>query len=388
MKTIFILIDNFYPAYKGGGPIQSITNLILSLENEYNVYVITSAYDLRSKIIMPGIKPNTWNNVLLPQSKKTIMVWYGEKVNPDYRAFKKLILEKKPDFVYMNGIFSYSLFLAPLLTIKNLHTKPKLIICPRGMLQKGALADKSFKKKIYLKVLKFSGLANKAMWHATNVEEKEDILKYFVVNNGVVIAMNIPKEPVGQVSLAEKLSGNLQLIYLSLITEKKNLLFLLRLIKATENISLDIYGPVKDNAYWNECHKLINEMTHKAKYLGDVLPLEVQKTFSKYHASVLLTKGENFGHALYESLSVGRPIITSNFTPWNDLVQHKAGWNLDISNFSQCIAQVNKIKELDQSEFSKFCTGAHELAKNYFIKSNNLDNYKKLFSIAPAKPVR
>jgi len=315
LKTILILIENFYPAYKGGGPIQSITNLILSLENEYNVYVITSAYDLQSKVIMPGIKPNTWNNVLLPQSKKTIMIWYGEKVKPGYRTFKKLILEKKPDFVYMNGIFSYNLFLVPLLAIKNLHTKPKLVICPRGMLQKGALADKSFKKKIYLKVLKFSGLVNKAVWHATNVEEKEDILKYFVVNNGVVIAMNIPKEPVGQVSFVEKISGNLKLIYLSLITEKKNLLFLLKLIKATENISLDIYGPVKDNAYWNECNKLINEMTHKVKYHGDVLPLEVQNTFSRYHASVLLTKGENFGHALYESMSVGRPIITSNFTP-------------------------------------------------------------------------
>ena len=288
----------------------------------------------------------------------------------------------------MNGIFSYSLFLIPLIAIKNSYTKPKIIICPRGMLQKGAIADKVLKKKIYLKVLKFSGLVNKAMWHATNVEEKEDILKYFVVNNGVVIAMNIPKEPVRQVSFVEKVSGNLKLIYLSLITEKKNLLFLLKLIKAIENISLDIYGPVKDNAYWNECNKLINEMTHKVKYHGDVLPLEVQNTFSRYHASVLLTKGENFGHALYESMSVGRPIITSNFTPWNNLVLRKAGWNFDISNFSQCIAQLNKIKELDQLEFSKFFTGAHELAKNYFTKSNNLDNYKKLFSIAPAKPVR
>ena len=380
MKTIFILIDNFYPAYKGGGPIQSITNLILSLENEYNVYVITSAYDLRSKIIMPGIKPNTWNNVLLPQSKKTIMVWYGEKVNPDYRAFKKLILEKKPDVVYMNGIFSYSLFLVPLLAIKNLHIKPKIIICPRGMLQKGALADKSFKKKIYLKVLKFSGLVNKAVWHATNVEEKEDILKYFVVNNGVVIAMNIPKEPVGQVSLAEKLSGNLQLIYLSLITEKKNLLFLLRLIKATENISLDIYGPVKDNAYWNECNKLINEMTHKVKYHGDVLPLEVQNTFSRYHASVLLTKGENFGHALYESLSVGRPIITSYFTPWNNLQNLNAGWNLDIDDSTACKSLLKEIIDMPQQQYDSFCIGAYDLAKTYFNSLDIQKSYAMLFS--------
>ena len=247
------------------------------------------------------------------------------------------------------------------------------------MLQKGALADKSFKKKIYLKLLKFSWLVKKAKWHATSQEEKEDILKHFVLNNGIVIAMNIPKKPVSQISFIEKVPGKLRLIYLSLITEKKNLHYLLQLIKATENVSLDIYGPVKDKAYWKECLELINQMAGKVTYHNDVIPNEVQDTFAKYHASVLLTKGENFGHALYESLSTGRPIVTSNFTPWNDLEENKAGWNLDISNFSTCITQLNNIIELDQTEFREFCVGAYSLANEYYIKSNNLDNYRELF---------
>ncbi len=380
MKTILILIDNFYPAYKGGGPIQSVTNLILSLQNDYNIYVITSAYDLKSETIMPGIKTNTWNIVSLPQSTGTIKVWYANKWNPGYSTFKRLIHHITPDFVYLNGIFSYNLFLVPLIAIKNAKNKFKIIICPRGMLQKGALADKSLKKKTYLRVLKISGLVNKAVWHATNAEEKEDVLKHFGENNEVIIAMNIPKNPIEKICCIAKTAGNLKLLYLSLITEKKNLLFLLELIKAIEDMSLDIYGPVKDNAYWSQCIKLINEMPHKVKYLGSILPSEVQNTFSKYHASILLTKGENFGHALYESLSVGRPIITSNFTPWNNLEHYKAGWNLDISDHLQCIHKLNEIKHLDQSEYVKFLTGAYDLAKDYFTKSNDLKNYKKLFS--------
>ena len=118
MKTILILIDNFYPAFKGGGPIQSITNLILSLENEFNFCVITSAFDLKSNEIMPDIIPNTWNNVLLPQSKKQTLVWYAERSKPGYKTFKRLLHQKNPDDVYMNGIFSYHLFLIPLLAIK------------------------------------------------------------------------------------------------------------------------------------------------------------------------------------------------------------------------------------------------------------------------------
>ena len=151
LKTVLVLIDNFYPAFKGGGPIQSITNLILSLENEFNFCVVTSAYDLKSKEIMPGIIPNAWNNILLPQGKKETLVWYAVRRQPGYKTFKKLLHERHPDIVYMNGIFSYNLFLIPLIAIKNSITKPRIVICPRGMLQRGALGDKSFKKKTYLK---------------------------------------------------------------------------------------------------------------------------------------------------------------------------------------------------------------------------------------------
>lgn len=380
MKSVLILIENFYPAYKGGGPIQSVSNLILSLEDEYKVYVITRAFDMQSTEMLPNIKPDTWNDILLPKGKKTVRVWYSKKNKHEYSTFSKIIKEIQPHFIYMNGIFSYNLFLIPLIALRKDHDR-KIIICPRGMLQSGALADKSLKKKIYLQVLKSTGLVNKVVWHATNTEEKEDILKHFGENNKVVIAMNIPKKPVENVSRIEKLPGNLKLVYISLITEKKNLLFLLELLKQTVDITLDIYGPVKDNAYWNHCIQLISKMPKKVKYLGSIMPSQVQDTFAEYHASILLTKGENFGHALYESLSVARPIITSNFTPWNNLEQHKAGWNLDISDLEQCIAQLNKIKEIDHSEYSAFSNGAYKLAGEYFKRSNNLDDYKILFSV-------
>ncbi len=201
----------------------------------------------------------------------------------------------------------------------------------------------------------------------------------FGVNNRVGIALNIPKKPLDQITYLEKQQGTLNLIYLSLIAEKKNLLFLLQLIKSSVNIRLDIYGPVKDNYYFSECKKLLEDMPDKARYLGGVEPLKVQDTFSKYHASVILTKGENFGHALYESLSAGRPIITSNFTPWNMLEEKKSGWNLDISDVSKCLTMLHKISALPYSEFTKFYRGAYDEACYYYKKSNNLADYKKLF---------
>ena len=382
MKTILILIDNFCPAFKGGGPIQSITNLILSLENEFNFCVVTSAYDLKSKEIMPGIIPNAWNNILLPQGKKETLVWYAVRRQPGYKTFKKLLHERHPDIVYMNGIFSYNLFLIPLIAIKNSITKPRIVICPRGMLQRGALGDKSFKKKTYLKGLKISGMIDKASWQATSKEEKEDILKHFPVNNGVIISQNIPKKPVSKINLPEKSSGEFRLIYLSLLTSKKNLYFLLQLINGIdEKINLDIYGPVKDKEYWDECKTLIAKMPGKVKYKGHLLPIEVQSTFEQYDASILLTKGENFGHALYESLSVGRPIITSFFTPWNNLQNLHAGWNLDINDFEGCISILKVIIKMSKDQYKSYCIGAYDLSNSYFNSLDVQKSYGMLFSV-------
>jgi len=249
------------------------------------------------------------------------------------------------------------------------------------MLQKGAIESKSLKKKPYLGLLKFFGLVKKSAWHATTEEEKKDILKYFAVNKGVVVAKNIPKKPVINITLPGKKAGQLRLVYLSLLSSKKNLLHLLKLLlEIEENISLDIYGPVKDKLYWDECKTLIAKMPAKVKYKGNILPINVQDTFEKYDASILLTKGENFGHALYESLSVGRPIITSYFTPWNNLQNLQAGWNLDISDAANCISVLKEINAMSSKKHEVFCIGAYELSKRYFNSLDAQKSYGMLFA--------
>ncbi len=222
MKSLFIFIENFYPAYKGGGPIQSVTNLILSLKSNYKIYVVTSAFDLQSDVVLDKINPNSWNEIELPGANFNIMVWYAQNVT---YHFYTTLFKNKPDILYFNGIFSYNLFLKPLLALKFSTAHPKIIICPRGMLQKGALANNSFKKIIYLKTINTIRLVNKAIWHATNEEEKQDVIKYFPLNNGVFIAANIPKKPLGEIAILQKQPGRLRLVYLSLITEKKIFFF-------------------------------------------------------------------------------------------------------------------------------------------------------------------
>ncbi|HWA34039.1 MAG TPA: hypothetical protein VG737_07915, partial [Cyclobacteriaceae bacterium] len=49
---------------------------------------------------------------------------------------------------YLNGMFSIPFFFLPLVFARR--NKCHVVICPRGMLQEGALSHGSFKKKSYL----------------------------------------------------------------------------------------------------------------------------------------------------------------------------------------------------------------------------------------------
>lgn len=362
--------------------MQSLTNLILTLEHFYDFSVLTTAYDLLSVQPYPNVKENSWNTVKLPGATTPLEVYFAGHGRPTSAELRSIISSVNPQIIYLNGIFSFRLFLLPLLFRKKLANEYETIVCPRGMLQQGALAVKSGKKRLYVKVLQSSGLLKKVKWHATTDDEQVDIKRYFPVNKGVFVAPNIPKTPYSEITIPEKKVGSIKLIYLSLITHKKNLHLLVEVLsEIKENVTLDIYGPVKDEDYWQECQQLIMGTKGRITYKGDIKPTEVQKVLSSYHALVLFTKGENFGHAIYESLSVGRPVITSHFTPWNDLQLQKAGDNVNIFDKENCKVAVLNFIRMDSNEYSEYCKSAHQAAITYYKSLNAANQYSKLFEV-------
>jgi glycosyltransferase involved in cell wall biosynthesis len=379
-KKMLIFYDWFYPGFKAGGPIQSLTNLAVALTPNFDIYVITGACDLNSETPYDNINVNSWNTVQLNENAVPITVFYASKKTLNKQKVGSLIREVSPSVVYLNGIFSYRYFMLPLLALKAFKSDIKVVVCPRGMLKKGALSGKAFKKKIYISYLRFSRLPNRVHWHATSAAELVDITSHFPINQGVSVADNIPKKPVAQFLPIFKVAGELRLVYLSLINEHKKLLLLLQAINEIDDkISLDIYGPVVDFAYWQKCEELIKQMTGKVQYKGVVEPAKVQRLIENYHAFILFTKGENFGHALFESLSVGRPVITSHFTPWQSLYEKHAGANVDLNSTDDCIDKMTVFLKMTQEEYNIFCSGAHVLAKNYYNNLETGQRYKQLF---------
>ena len=57
---VVVFIDWFLPAFKAGGPIQSVANLIDHLGSEICISIVTSDRDLGDAIPLPGIDLNKW----------------------------------------------------------------------------------------------------------------------------------------------------------------------------------------------------------------------------------------------------------------------------------------------------------------------------------------
>lgn len=115
----------------------------------------------------------------------------------------------------------------------------------------------------------------------------------------------------------------------------KNLDFAIQTLKSVQcKLQFDIYGPKEDTAYWAHCENLLNQLPTNItfNYCGNVLPQDVKDTFSRYDLFFFPTRGENYGHVIAESISVGTPVLLSDRTPWRTLEENDLGWVMPLDS--------------------------------------------------------
>ncbi len=111
----------------------------------------------------------------------------------------------------------------------------------------------------------------------------------------------------------------LRMVFLSRISPMKNLDYLLRILKkVTRQMDVSLYGTLENAEYWAECERLIQELPSHivVHYYGEVNPRDVHNVFAEHDVFFFPTRGENFGHVIFESLSVGTSVVLSDQTPW------------------------------------------------------------------------
>ncbi len=252
------------------------------------------------------------------------------------------------------------------------------------MVQTGALGLKKRKKKIYLFFLRKLPIIKSVMWHATSEQEKDDLIKVFGshITEKIIIAQNISVPVSSESQPPVKTKNKANFTSVSLIVEMKNHIQFLKLLlisKPEWEINYNIYGPIKDQDYWERCLEIIKLLPNniKVNYHGFLNPIELEKAYQENHFFVLPTKGENFGHAILEALTFGRPILLSDKTPWNDLDKKGSGWIF--KNENEFYDIIEKCLEMENDEYNIMSKSALKHADQFLQSSNNIQAYSKLF---------
>ncbi len=372
---ILIFIDWYKPGFKAGGPIRSISNLVSQLIHEYDFYIVTRDTDYLETTPYSTIKTNEWNKI------DNAQVYYLSAENTNKTTIKKLIKEVNPTFVYCNSLYSPKFTLTPIRIAKKLNIKTVLAV--RGMLSEGSLSVKSHKKKIFLGLIKTIGLFNKTTFHATSLGEKNDLIKNFGKNIKVVVAQNLPENKNIVYIPKQKKTNQLKMTFVGRVAPEKNTLFAIEVLRnCKQNIQLDIYGPVYNQDYFEQCKTAINQLPTNivVNYNGVLNHDLLDETLKKYHVIYLPSTGENFGHSIIEGMTNSCIPVISNKTPWQNLEQQKVGFDIDLTKPNKFTEMIDNLAKMNIDELNLLTKNAYNFAQNIINDNQLKEEYHKLFN--------
>jgi glycosyltransferase involved in cell wall biosynthesis len=352
-KTILVFNRAFLPGYKSGGPIRTLDNLFNTLGNEYNFYLVTLDRDRGDMQPYKDLPLNSWI------TKNSLNVMYCSKARLSIYKIKKIIDNLQPGAIYLNSFFD-PIFTQRVLWLRRfgLLGSFKIILAPRGELSKGALNLSKLRKQFYLIVARKIELYSSIRWHVSSTDEQLDLINSNLLdkNAEVIVAKNlvssyyidcganldpIPDEP-------------LRICFLGRISRIKNLDFSIKIIqKLSCNVIFSIYGPIEDSNYWEHCKSLIAELPKHVQvaYKGPIENRLVNRKLRSHHLFLFPSKGENYGHVIFEALAAGLPVLLSDRTPWHAIADFGAGWEVclgDIDKYVEIITTYSKLTSMDK----------------------------------------
>ncbi len=363
MKRIVIISDHYFNDRRGGGISSAICNLSHNMESEINISLIS--YRKQSGQVQP-------------------FFYYYSLFN--FLFFKNNIL------FYVNGLFNLHSNIVPILLAR--FTKNKIILSPRGMLKSSAL-NESTKKKLFLKVVKFL-LKKSTIIHVTDsVEERESILFFPAFRHVSILDFSPPR--IIEFPHRIKKQGDLSILYIGRIDELKNLHSILLTLKklsvflknedliSNKKIKFTIIGQKSDIKYFEYCKKLIDEINGlnevSVSHLEFIPYHSLQKFFLNHHIFISLSKGENFGYTIAESLANALPIIITPNSPFGKLFDKRIGSVVKYDNMSEVFHELLYYYNMSEDDYTELSKSIFDNYNLIFNKSDLICEYKELFNV-------
>jgi glycosyltransferase involved in cell wall biosynthesis len=358
---IIVLIGAFWPGHEAAGPNLSVKAMCETLFDDFDFLLV--ARDRAFGAAEPLAPSNDWRDLgwarihYLPVGRKGA------------RGLAALLRRTPHDLILTNGFFDKE-FTIPLLVARRFGQVPKvpIVLSPRGEFSSGALGLKNGRKAAYRNAVKALGLARDVIFHVTSEEEEADTRKLFP-NNRIERITNVrPLFP-----LPPHQAGNLfRLAFLGRISPVKGLdVALEALALVTERVDFTIYGPISDPAHWARCEELIaalpsNVTAHRD---GELINDAVPAAMAAQDLMFMPSRSENFGHAIFEALCAGTPVLIGDRTPWQDLEAGKAGFDVPLPNPIALAAAIDRLAAMTSADYAEWRAGARWTAEDFVATS-------------------
>jgi glycosyltransferase involved in cell wall biosynthesis len=244
------------------------------------------------------------------------------------KALRGYVYAATPDLYHGHALWQF-----PVHYMARAAQKKKIpyVISPRGMLEPGALKFSSFKKRVAGVSFQNKNLMLAECLHATGELEAKNLRRYGLKNPIAVIPNGLAVNKFNEFLEKGKFTGNHTILFLSRIHPKKGVMSLIEAWAELESIYKEwilVIAGNDENQYEKKLKLQARKMNiaHRIRFVGPVYGDKKKELFRNSDLFVLPSLSENFGIVIAEALASGTPVITTQETPWEDLVRYKCGW--------------------------------------------------------------
>mgnify|MGYP001065086694 CR=1 FL=1 len=308
------------------------------------------------------------------------------------RVLRQLLQPGATDLLWMQSFFAPWFTVVPLLAMQaGILPRIPVLLSVRGELSEQALSMGSPLKRSYLSIARAMSLFRSVSLHATSDLECADIERHDLKARSITSVPDTAGLAPCPTHTPRPPGTPLRLVYLGRIHPMKGLLTALRALHQLRSPSvLDIWGPVQDPEYKNQCEAAIARMPDhvRCEWHGVLDATSVVPTLGSYDLLILPSESENFGHAIFEALSAGTPVLIGDKTPWRHLEEAGVGFDIPLNSIGLLAEKIEQFAALDAEETQLMRRRARAFAEREYLERQSLERTRAMLNATASGLIR
>jgi len=379
--VVLVLMGAFWPGSDSAGPNQSLRGFCTALADAFDFRIVARDRPFGAPSRTAPVEP--WTDLGFTR------ISYLEGRRFGAAGLGGLLRETPHDVLMMNGFFDREFTLPTLLMRRAglVPTRPALL-SPRGEFGGGALSLKAPVKQAWLAAVRLGGLLKDVRLHATSEDEAADMAARLPFAAAAAVAPNVRALFERPRATPAAKGEPLRLAFLGRITPVKNIDYAIKaLALVTSPARFDLFGPASDEAYARTCEALAAQLPPhlQVRFMGEIANADAPRVLAGYDLMFMPTLGENFGHAIFEALGAGAPVLISDRTPLRDLEARRAGFDLALDDPAAFAAAIDRIAAQTPAERARWRNGARAEAERASLQSDAVARSRAMLDAALAR---